>query len=58
MKEKDKTTQRNLANPPVTFRAASRQLLIRFARAAKKDNRPKGYALNQAMEDYCVKMGV
>lgn len=56
--EKDKLARRNKECPPTTFRYNSRSLQARMRRAAKKDNRPLGFALNQACEDYCKKMGV
>lgn len=56
--EKTKLTTRNKETPPMTFRVKSRSLRSRFARAAAKDNRPIGHAMNQAMEEYCAKMGV
>lgn len=58
MEKKEKLEARNKATPPCTFRYRTARLQKRVVRAAAKDNRPIGFAINQALEDYCAKMGV
>lgn len=55
---KESLEKRNKETPPCTFRYRNARLRQRMLKAAKKDNRSVGYAINQAVEDYCTKMGV
>lgn len=58
MNEKDKNHKKNSKSPPATFRYRTQKLKSRMMKAAAIDNRSIGFAINQAIEDYCSKMGV